>query len=89
MEGKPVSHLKSHLVEVFAALRHQSMVMLAEEIITALLKENFSLDEFLQGIADYTDKIPAYEQATKHLELAAEELFKRRNEINGVSKNEQ
>ena len=79
--SKPPSHLTTSLEEVMAGLRGQSMAWLAQELMTALLKQNNSLEDFLHGLADYSDTRPNWEQVTTYLELAAEEVCKARREI--------
>jgi hypothetical protein len=73
---KTASHLTNSLQEAIAAARSQSMDLLAQELMAALLKENYQLDEFLEGLAGYTDKKPGWEQVTRYLELASEEFSK-------------
>ncbi len=84
--SKPPSHLTTSLEEAMAGLRAQSMTLLAQELMAALLKENYSLDDFLHGLASYTDTKPDWEEVTRHLDLAAEEVSKARREITGVLK---
>ncbi len=82
--SKPPSHLTTSLEEAMAGLRAQSMTLLAQELMAALSKHNYSLDDFLHGLADYSDARPDWEQATTYLELAAEEICKARREITGA-----
>ncbi len=82
--SKPPSHLATSLEEVMAGLRGQCMALLAQELMAALLKQNYSLEDFLHGLADYTDTRPDWEQVTRHLELAAQEVRTARREITGI-----
>ncbi len=84
--NKPSSHLKTSLEEAMAGLRAQSMDLLAQQLMTALSQENYTLEDFLHGLATYTDARPDWEEVTRHLELAAEEVSKARREIAGASK---
>ncbi len=81
--SKPPSHLTTSLEEAMAGLRAQSMTLLAQELMAALLKENYSLDDFLQGLADYTSLRPDWEKVTSYLELAGQQVCEAKREITG------
>lgn len=71
-----LSHLRGHLDEVMAVLRMKVMDLLVQELIHAFAQENYRFDEFIEGLANYTDTLVGWEKVTEHLELASSELAK-------------
>jgi hypothetical protein len=74
-----LSHLKGHLDEVMAVLRMQSMDALVQQLICSFAQENYRIDEFIFALTNYTDSLPGWEEVTKYLELAAEQIPKIRS----------
>ena len=75
-----VSHLRSYMNEIMAALRMKAMDVLVEELVRAFAQENYRFDEFIDGLANYTDSLLGWQEVTKYLELASEEVAKIRRE---------
>jgi hypothetical protein len=74
-----LSHLKGHLDEVMAVLRMQSMDALVQQLICSFAQENYRFGEFIFALANYTDSLVGWEEVTKYLELAAEQIPKIRS----------
>jgi hypothetical protein len=66
--------------EVMAALRVKAMNLLVEELMCAFAQEKYQFDEFIDALANYTDSLLGWEEVTKYLELASEEVAKIRRE---------
>jgi len=71
-----VSHLKGHLDEIMSVLRLKSMDLLVCELICSFAQENYRIDEFIFALANYTDSLPGWQEVTKYLELASQEIPK-------------
>ena len=76
MTDTQISHLRSHLDEVMSVFRMKVMHLLVEELIRAFAKENYRIDEFIFALGSHTDSLVGWEEVTKYLELASEEIAK-------------
>jgi hypothetical protein len=79
MTDTQISHLKGHLDEIMSVLRLKSMDLLLSELVCSFAQENYRIDEFIFALANYTDSLPGWEEVTKYLELAAEQIPKIRS----------
>ena len=75
-----LSHLTNYMDEVMAAISMKAMDALVQELVRAFAQENYRFDEFIDGLANYTDSLLGWEEVTKYLELASEEVAKIRRE---------
>ncbi len=75
-----ISHLATYMDEVMAAIRMRALDALVQELIRAFAQENYQFDEFIEALANYTDSLVGWEEVTKYLELASEEVAKIRRE---------
>jgi TRAP-type mannitol/chloroaromatic compound transport system substrate-binding protein len=75
-----LSHLTNYMDEVMAAIRMKAMDALVQELVRAFAQENYQFDEFIEALANYTDSVVGWEEVTRHLELASEEVARIRRE---------
>lgn len=68
------THLQSYLKEAVAGLRWEAMKLFARELMSALEKEGYQLEDLLQGLASYVNAHGEnWEPVVKLLEDAAEQ----------------
>lgn len=65
------SHLQSYLRESLAGLRDEAMNLFSRELIIALRRENYHLEDILNGLASHAYETFDDEILTKHLEEGA------------------
>ncbi len=70
------SHLRSYMNEVMAGLRYESMSLLVTELMLALERESYFINEFVYALSVYAEDKPTWKLAAKHLQQAADELAK-------------
>ena len=75
-----LSHLTNYMHEVMSAIRMRALDALVQELVRAFAQENYQFDEFVEALANYTDSLVGWEEVTKYLELASEEVAKIRRE---------
>jgi TRAP-type mannitol/chloroaromatic compound transport system substrate-binding protein len=75
-----LSHLTNYMDEVMAAISMRALDALVQELIRAFAQENYQFDEFIDALANYTDSLVGWEEVTKYLELASEEVARIRRE---------
>jgi TRAP-type mannitol/chloroaromatic compound transport system substrate-binding protein len=75
-----LSHLTNYMDEVMSAIRMRALDALVQELVRAFAQENYQFDEFVEALANYTDSLVGWEEVTKYLELASEEVAKIRRE---------
>jgi len=63
-----------------AAISMRALDALVQELIRAFAQENYQFDEFIDALANYTDSLVGWEEVTKYLELASEEVARIRRE---------
>ncbi len=68
------THLQSYLEESMAGLRDEAMNLFARELMIALRRENYHLEDILDGLATYAFETFDDEQLTKHLEAASDRV---------------
>lgn len=66
------THLQSALEELMAQLRDETMDLFARELMLALGRENYHLEDILDGLATYAYETFDDETLTKHLEEASD-----------------
>jgi hypothetical protein len=80
MTDTQLSHLKGHLDEVMAVLRVKAMDLLVQELVHSFAQENYRFGEFIDALANYSDSRVGWDEVTKYLELASDEIAKIRRE---------
>ena len=69
------SHLRSYMNEVMAGLRYESMSLLVNELMLALERESYFINEFVYALSVHVEENkPTWKLAAKHLQQAANEL---------------
>lgn len=77
------THLEEYLQEAMAGLRDEAMNLFVKKLMIALAKENYRLDDLLQGLATYAEGRSDWANVVKHLEDAAEEVVRVKKELIG------
>ena len=70
------SHLRSYMNEVMAGLRYESMTLLVNELMLALERESYFINEFIYALSVHAEDKPTWKLAAKHLQQAADEFAK-------------
>ncbi len=60
--------------EVMAGLRYESMSLLVNELMLALERESYFVNEFIYALSVHAETKPTWKLAAKHLSQAADEL---------------
>jgi hypothetical protein len=72
--------LQTSLEEAIACAKQQTLSLFVKELMVALKRERFQLENLVEALADYTHERPDFEEVTKKLEEAVTEI-RRANEI--------
>lgn len=75
------SHLQSYLKESMAGLRDEAMNLFARELMIALRREGYHLEDILHGLASYAYETFDDEVLTKHLEEASDRSKELRRQL--------
>lgn len=66
------THLQSYLKESLAGLRHEAMNLFVRELMIALRREGYHLEDLLHGLSSHAYETFDDEPLTNHLEGASD-----------------